>query len=168
MKQKEIESKYIYEIYFEIIKALLINIKNKDIDYIINIINQLYLDQIDLIEIILNGKNNILNEDENYIKEYLILKEEDLLNEKKINFYYIILKYILNSNSIYIYQFKFLLATRNIILKLINFESNIFFSMNSNIKNKFDDIVKIISDSDYYVNKYKVLINKKIKKKQKK
>ena len=167
-KQKEIESKYIYEIYFEIIKALLINIKNKDIDYIINIINQLYLDQIDLIEIILNGKNNILNEDENYIKEYLILKEEDLLNEKKINFYYIILKYILNNNSIYIYQFKFLLATRNIILKLINFESNIFVSMNSNIKNKFDDIVKIISDSDYYVKKYKVLINKKNKEKAEK
>ena len=50
------------------------------------------LDSIDITKLIFNGINYIIKKYEN---EYLMLNTYDLFNEKKINIYYILLKYIL-------------------------------------------------------------------------
>ena len=55
--------------------------------------------------------NKFLNLNENHIKNYIIEKKEDLIDETKINFYYFLLKYILK-NSFYIYRIPFLIKTR--------------------------------------------------------
>ena len=158
----EIKQKKIDEIYSEIIKKLIIKIKFKDFEYILNIIEELDLENIDLIRKIFNEKSNLINIDENYIKDYLILKDKDLFNEIKINFYFIILKYILNNNSLFIYSFKFLIETKKVILNLINSNSNIFSSsnitnMDCNLKRRFEYILEIITDSKYYIIKYNKL-----------
>ena len=45
-----------------------------------------------------DGLSSILNKNREYIKEYIIEKYEGLFDDKKINFYYILLKYILKYN----------------------------------------------------------------------
>ena len=75
------------------------NIINNKKNY--NIINQLELENINITKIMFDELSQILNSNKSYINEYIILKEKDLYNEKKINFYFILLKYILK-NSIYI------------------------------------------------------------------
>ena len=58
----------------------------------------------------INKLYEIFNSNKDYINDYLILNLEDFSNEKKVNFYYILLKYILK-NSIYIYQIPFFIKT---------------------------------------------------------
>ena len=105
---KDIKKKNIDEIYIDIIEALIINNKIKDYEYTYNItyniIRQLNLESIEITEEnIFNRIKNILDKTNNYINQYLISEEEDLFNSIKIDFYYILLKYILKS-PIYIYQ----------------------------------------------------------------
>ena len=69
---------------------------------------------------------------------------------KKINFYYILFKYILKY-QIYIYQIPFLLKSRKNILELI--KSNLKEIKNKDIKdiyNKFEYIIDFFTDSKYY------------------
>jgi len=89
-------------------------------------------------------------ENENY-KKYIINNEKDLYNQEVINFYYILLKFIFK-NNFFIYHFHFLLNFRIIIIKLIN--RKIFFNVNEDDKDKLEYIIKRITDSDYYYNKY--------------
>ena len=98
------------------------------------------------------------------IKDKLILKFEDLINDTKINFYFILLKYILKE-SIFIYQINFLLITRKYILELIRANSNIFLSsdvinLNRRNKDRLNYIIERIIDSKYYINEYIKLNNK--------
>ena len=92
---------------------------------------------------------NFLNEE---YKEYEISKIDDLLDIKKMNFYFILFKYILK-NSFYIYQIPFLLNIRKIILsfKKSNFSNNLIFKNNDD-KEKNDFILKTFFDSKYYEN----------------
>jgi len=89
-------------------------------------------------------------ENKNY-KKYIIKNEKDLCNQEVINFYYILLKFIFK-NNFFIYHFHFLLNFRIIIIKLIN--RKIFFNLNEDDKDKLEYIIKRITDSDYYYNKY--------------
>ena len=146
--KKYIISNEIDKIYLEIKKALVQKNVIIDFEQILNIINQLDLENIYNIEEI----SNIFNKNEKYIKDYLISENNDLLNITKISFYYDFLKNIIKNNSIYIYNIKFLLKTKIFIIKLINSKSNIL--IDDNIKEKFEYILKIISDSKYYIEKY--------------
>jgi len=66
-------------------------------------------------------------DDEKYgmMNKYLILKPLDLLNENKISFSYILLKFILKSST-FIYRIKFFLKLRNNLLELVKSNLNIF------------------------------------------
>ncbi len=160
IKTEDILSKKIDEIYIEIIKALFISKKIDDDSYISNIINQLDLTNINITQTIYNGIFELLN---NFfiMSEYIISEEDDLDNEKKINFYFFLLKYILK-NSIYIYQIPFLLITRNLFIKILksNKPSNGYFIENNNDKLLY--IIKTILDSDYYDEKINLIKLKKI------
>ena len=107
--ENDLINKKIDEIYAEIIKVLIKTNKIDDFNYTIDIINQLDLENIIISKTIFETIKNILG-DENVIKKYIIKNKEDF-NEKKINFYYILLKYILK-DPIYIYQIPFLYKTK--------------------------------------------------------
>ena len=62
------------------------------------------------------------------INKYKILNLTDLLDNEKMNFYFILFQYILK-NQIYIYDIPFLLKTKKEILKII--KSNEFTINNS-------------------------------------
>ena len=150
------------KIYIEIIKALFNNKKFEDYEYTFNILNQLDLESINIANIMKDELSNILNED--YIKQYIIRNISDIFNDKIINFYYLLFKYIFK-NNIFIYQFPFLLKTKKIILKLINKKlpefpsfknNNNSYSINTNSKFKYKQeyFISRIIDSEYYFNKY--------------
>ena len=157
--EKYIKSKNIDEIYIEIIQSLIFQKKFEDYEFSHNILTQLELKSIDItgkifynIKTILESKNN------NCIGNYLISKESDIFDVKKINFYYILIYFILK-NSIFIYELNFLLKTRKFLVKLINDKSDIFSSSNiknidRNSKERLDYILEHLLDSNYYIQKY--------------
>ena len=160
-KEEDIKLKKIDEIYFEIIKSLIENNKFKNYEYTYNIITKLDLESIDITKTMLDGIIDLIKNNENIYNKYIILKDEDLFDNIKINFYYILLKYILNK-SIFIYQIDFLMKTRGIIIKLIKSNINEILSnkkIDNNIKVRLDYIIEIIVDSKYYIQ----LKNKKLK-----
>ena len=134
-------------IYINLICEIIKNKKSENYENAINILNQLEIEDIDLTKNMVDALYCIINIDNHYIKEKMIINENDLLNNEKINFYYILLKYILKK-SIYIYQFPFLLKTKYYIIQIIksnNFKDNIF-------NEKIYYIIKTIIDSEYYLN----------------
>ena len=161
---KEIKQKNIDEIYSNIIEALIKKIKYIDFEYILNIINQLDLENIDIIKIIFDKKYKLINIERNLINEYLILEEDDISNENKINFYYFILKFILRNNSLFLYKIDFLLKTKKLFVRLIKSNSKILFSLNIKFMERFEYLLDIIIDSKYYLNLYnRTKIDKNIK-----
>ena len=85
-----------------------------------------------------------------------------MYNVKKINFYYILLKYILKE-SFYIYQTDFLIKARE---SIIHFIKNNLYSLlvltsdlNEDMKEKLDFIIKALTDTDYFYSKYAKMKN---------
>ena len=154
--EKRITKEKLDKIYIDIIIGLIKLNKFDDYEYTYNIIHELSLDTINITKTMFEQLYEILSLEKNYIKQYMILEIEDLFNMKKINFYYILLKYILKS-SFYIYQFPFLLKTRKSIINIIknNIEKLRKIKESYSIeKERIDYIVKVITDSEYYFNKY--------------
>ena len=82
-----------------------------------------FLEQMDLLNIrigkdILERLKIVLDKKNDYMKPYIIDSKDHLSDESKINFYYILFKFILK-DPIYIYQIDFLIETRNRILNII-------------------------------------------------
>ena len=102
---------------------------------------ELELESINITNAMFNKLLNFLNVE---YKEYEISKLDDLLDIKKMNFYFILFKYILK-NSSYIYQIPFLLNITKIILsfKKSNFSNNLIFKNNDD-KEKNDFILKTL------------------------
>lgn len=157
--EKILEMKIDY-LYKEIIVALIENNKFNDYSFCIDIIQQLDLENIHINNIIFNGISDILN---NKIKDVYSLESiKDLTDESKINFYYILIIFVLK-NSLYNYQNKFLYSNiRNIIKKLKsnNLSQNelSLIKQNKNENNrKIEEILKQISNKYYniYINKTK-------------
>ena len=121
-KEEDIKLKKIDEIYIEIIIALIKKFKIKNYEYIYDIINQLDLQSINFTKIMFDKIKDFLNNNENLINEYIISTKDDIYNINKINFYFIILKYLLK-DSYFIYNIKLLFIARNFFIKLI--KSNI-------------------------------------------
>ena len=153
-----IKSKTVDQIYIDIIIGLLKN-KSKDYNFISNILKEMELESINITKKMFEEIKKFLDDKENGIMEkYLISKPEDLHNENKINFSYIILFFILK-NSIFIYQIKFFLEERNNILKLYKSNSNFSSGPKSNntdqqISNKLNYILEVFK-LEYYNNKNK-------------
>ena len=135
------------KIYINIIQSL---IRGKKLENSFNILKKLDFEKITFTKEMIE---EILKED--YINEYNILDINDFLNIEKLNFYYILLKYILK-NPYYIYQVSFLCKIRIIIIKIIksNLEKLLSLNMTLNIKEKMEYIIEKITDSKYYFFKY--------------
>ena len=154
--EKKFEKIEIDEIYIEIIISLIKGRKLDDYEYSSNIFNQLDLISIDLTKKMFVEIIKVLNEKEKYISDYIILKFDDLYDEKKVNFYFFLLYFILKT-PFYFYQIPFFLETKKVILqnlKLINLNQLKKINGNKNYIKKFEYIIKTLSDSEYYWKKY--------------
>ena len=142
LKYKDFINKSIDEIYSDIIKTLLHKYKNYNNMY--DVIEELDLEKIDITNSIFKEISKILSNDKNII-EKRIKDINDFLNEDKIEFYYILLKFILK-NPIYIYQIPFLIDTRKFILKNMN-----SLKGGGNIeKEKLEYLINTLTGSKYY------------------
>ena len=152
IKSYNIINKKIDNLYSIIIISLIKSKKIDDYQYAYNIIEELELEHIYLTKTILEKLSEELNSNEEYIKSYKIINKDDLFDERKINFYYILLKYIIK-DSIYMYQFTFILYTRKLILVLLKSNELSFGenNININIKEKLDFIMQTLVDSEYYL-----------------
>jgi hypothetical protein len=147
----------IKDMYAEIIISLIQN-NISDEYFILNIINQLELENISITKTILDKLNSNFDNIKNFKNDYLILGVNDLLCDKKINFYYILLKFIYK-NSIYIYQIPFLLKTRKVLLEALKTNKNKLISLKGN-NEKIEYILRKLFDSEFYYQKY---LNYKLK-----
>ena len=148
--------KKVDEIYSDILNALIRtnNIVNYEFSY--NIIKKLDLENIYITETIFNKLDEIFK-NEDYVKNYVINFIKDDINNKiiddlnnnenKVNFYYILFKYILK-NPIYIYQIPFLNNARKNIIKYKTFLS--INKQNNNIYEKLKYIYLFFCDTKYY------------------
>ena len=133
------------EIYIYIINMLIKTNRIDDYEYTYKIIQELDLENIDLTKTMFEELSKTLNNKE-YIKNYKIIEENNIkFNEKIINFYYILFKYIIKS-IIYLYNNNLLLKTRNNFLKIIknNSKESIIDNLDGNKKEKFEYIYIII------------------------
>ena len=143
---KDFINKSIDEIYSDIIKILL----GENKDY--NAINQLNLEKIDITNFIFKEISKMLSNDKIIIKNR-ILNVNDLFNKDKIEFYYILLKYILK-NICYIYQIPFLIDTRKFILK-----NKKLIKIDNNNKEKLEYLINTLTGSKYYSDGIEIIQN---------
>ena len=126
-------------IYLQIINSLIINKQFNNYNVCNDIINQLDLENIDITLTIFKGLSETLNnKKDNYMNNYIINNISDLSNETKINFYYIIIKYILK-DTIYVFNIEFLYEN---IKKLKSFFNK--FKTNNNNNEKLEEIMNIL------------------------
>ena len=154
---KTINSNNIDMIYCKIIKKLIQNEGFKCYEYSYSIINILELENIELTDIMLENLFIFLNSNKLDKNKNIIMKKSDLNDEYKINFYYILLKFILKK-SVYIYKISFLLQTKKLLLQIIKSYNLLSLVDNSNINNFHKEktvyIILKLLDSKYYFLKY--------------
>ena len=139
-------------IYSEIIVSLIkLNNFNK-YDFYNEILTQLNIESIDITQTIFKGLSEELNNERNkYLNEYIINTVDDIKNEKLINFLYIIIEKILK-NPFYIYQNEFLEKNRKNFMKLLkdHLEEIKNIAYNSNQKVKIECLIRKFSNGYYY------------------
>ena len=168
-QDKEKELNEIEEIYNNIVISLIKNKKLDDYEYSKDIMEQLDLDNIELTNKIYEEIKKLFDDKkkEDYINNYQIKNSDNLFNERFVNFYFILLKYVFK-NSIYIYNIDFLLNARKSILDLLEKDySKIkeIISLNEekeslNYKIKF--ILKRFLDTEYYISKDEFVMLKEV------
>ena len=148
-----IKSKTVEQIYIDIIIYLLTN-KSEDYNYIYGAIKEMDLELINITKTMLEEIKIFLDDEKNeMMNKYLISKSNDLLDENKINFSYILIKYILKSST-FIYQIKFFQEIRKNLFKLCKPNNNIFFKQQKIDKLKY--ISEVMFNYEYYNNIYKI------------
>ena len=152
----DIREKKIDEIYIQIINYLIRSGKFEDFEYTCDLLNNLEFESINITITMYNELTKILNRE--YIMKFEIKERDDLLKIKKLDFYYILFKYILK-NPIYIYQNPALYEIRKNILLIIKSGFTILSLNNIDKENrtKIEFIIEKFSDSRYYID----LINKR-------
>ena len=166
----------------ELYSSIIVKLFESDLDsdeFVFNVIKELEIEEIEITQNIKNNLFKLLNfekDHNNLKKKYFIINIKDIINKKKIHFYFILLKYILK-DSFLIYHFSFLIDTRKLLIAFINnnlYELLVILSdLDDNTKENLEYIIKVLLDSDYYFNKYtrlkncdkinKILNNKQLK-----
>ena len=158
---EEFVNKTIDEIYIELIINLINDKIFEKCKVASKIMIQLDLENIKITKIMEDKLNEILNSKEIAIN-YALNKIKDL-DKKRINFYYILLKYILK-NSIFIYNFSILYKAKQFFIKIIKEKKGLYIFMRYYFNyhkyvERLEYIIKTLTDSEYYYNKYFEFIN---------
>ena len=149
-------------LYSKILISLIKSNKFDDYNYLYKILNEMKLEKIDLGNAILASLQETLKENNDYMKKFIIKTEEDLYKENAINFYYILLNFILKG-EFFIYQISFLLETKNRIIKLIKskkFKNNLNNKLSKETIERFKYVLEMFAGSKYYFEQNKEEINK--------
>jgi hypothetical protein len=156
----DIKLKNINELYMIIITFLIKNNKLIDYENSCKIFKELNCESIDFNYQFLKEIFKILIPEAFYIKDNIINHIEDLFDIKKVNFYYVLLKYIIKY-SIYIYWTPILIKTNKLMKEMINSMTINMSVVESYEKNSYKDriefIIKKICDSEYF---YTLFLNK--------
>ena len=140
LTEKEILNKKMDEIYSKIIKYFIVNKKLDDSDdYTENIFKQIDLKSLNLTQLMFDDISKLLDENKDYLTDFIIKEYDDLFTTQIINFYYTLLRYIIKNNAD-IYRIQFLSKTRNKIKKLVKTNLNKFYNT---INSKKDEKIKI-------------------------
>ena len=146
LDEKTIMKSKIDKIYIDILNILIEQNKIND-----ELLNELDLENINITKTMFEELSKILEKNKN---KYKIQEEKDLFDDDKINFYYILFKYIFK-NQIYLYHVPFLREAKKQIIKIIKNKSKEFsFNKLKNIRDKLIQIIDYFTDSKYYSNKY--------------
>ena len=133
------------ELYVQIIIGLIESKKFENFDYAYDIIIcQLNLDEIDITNLMYDKIKKFLDneENENILNDYLIKEENDLDNECKVNFNFILIKYILK-NIYNIYDIKYVSNLKENLKKIFDKNKNALQIIEKN-KNKYTKIKDIL------------------------
>ena len=152
----KIKSMNLDEIYIDILTSLIKSKNFGDNNFTFDILNQIEMENFDLTEIMINNLFNLFD-DKDFLAKYKISQLDDLFNIDKLNFLFILFKYILKE-ELFIYQNNFLFKIRNFFLreiKLDNKFSEKYEKSNDDIKNKIEFILNFFTKSDYYLNRLK-------------
>ena len=165
LNENDIINKNIDELYIDIIISLIKSCKLSNFDFTNNIFKQLDLENIEISfmesEYLFQRINEALYMNNDYIKNYIIYNSKDFYNIKKINFYYMLLKYILK-DPLYIYHIPLLFNTHKNIIEILKSREIFDFSISEPIIiERVEYVIKKISDSGYYFNS-KYLSKKKV------
>ncbi len=136
----DVLNKNIDKIYLDIIIFLIKTNKFSDFDYAYEIIDDLDLKSIALTKEMYEGISQALDENNDYLKNYEIENLKDLI-EDKINFYYILIKFIFK-NVAYIYCIPFL---KKNFMNIISFRDFYILNPNYNIYNKMQYLFELYS-----------------------
>jgi hypothetical protein len=137
------------ELYANIITYLIKNKKFDDFEYIENIFEQLNIENI----YITNKMFQMISEALNLDNGYLIADAKDIIKPNKVNFYYLMIKYVLK-DSFYIYQIPFLIQTRKAILTFVKSKSISYKKAKKTIKERSEYVINYFLDSQYYIQLY--------------
>ena len=152
INESEFKEKNIDELYLDIIISLIKNDKLTDLDMSKEIFDQLNLDNIYIPfaqKNLLDKIKEVLDTNNDYIKKYIIQNIDDLHKQKKVNFFYMILKYIIK-DPFYIYNIPFLHEQRLIILNILKSGGYKNYLTQRNEKNeKIEFIFQKLGDLNY-------------------
>ena len=112
--------KPIDEIYTKIIQILIENNYFSDYSQIINILEELNIESINITNFMYQGLIKVLDENNCKLNKYKIVEEKDLI-EEKVNFFFILMKYIFRIND---YIYKIPLLKQN-CLNIIKFKESL-------------------------------------------
>ena len=151
-------------LYCEILASLIKSDRFNDYNYIYSLLDELQIDKISIGKEFLDFNKNIFSE--KFIQNYIIKTVDDLLEEKKINFYYILLKFILK-DQIFIFNNSFLNETRSNIIKILKSKQLQYENLGKGLKERLKFILVMFSSSEYYfqdsekeeINKLKTVLN---------
>ena len=149
IKEDNIKSLKNDNIYCDIIISLIKQNKFGEYNYLYNLMQEMGLEHINIGTKILEPLKDTLDKKNDFMKEYLIQGKEYLYNEATINFYYILLKFVLKS-SIFIYQIPFLIETRGIILNMIKLNKISYDNLDNEILERLKYVLEAFVDSEYY------------------
>ena len=150
----KIEEISLGKIYLEIIIELIRKKKLENYVLAQDLLIKLDLENIDINQNMLGELKNILV-DEKYINDYEMNEIEDFFVEIKVNFYYILIKYIFKK-SFFIYNIPSLYKSRKSIMKIIKTKREEFLKHfnkgNIDLLKRVYYNIKFILDSNYYLN----------------
>jgi hypothetical protein len=138
--------------YIKVIESIMVFNKFEDSE---KIFSQLSLDVINIANIKLKELEKITKKE-----NYMISKIKDLFDNEKINYYYILVKYIFNTNSI-INNIDLLKNFQQFLIIIIKSQlSELYLNYidNETIYEKRNYVVKFILNNEYYYQKYSAAI----------
>ena len=155
INEKNITKLNIDQIYLKIIISIIKSSKFNDINNISKIFSILGLENIDLISVMNTQLNKYLFSDDSFMNKYEIKEIDDILNNKIINFYYILFKYILK-NPHYIYNIPFFLKQRTtLIISIKNNLHKVKECLNAN-NEKIEEVLKFLINIDFYLDRINI------------